>query len=149
MTIAESPTVFAIGVASSGTTNMMRQCTTMDGDIRTRLTTKKLAGLLSKAGFTAHVKRWDHDRGNYIHVLGEVDDFTLSRIGANGYHVNALCISGQRMQSLASRMSQVLTALKIRHRFHVNSGRFRRAGYFHHRWPEEHAIQSLKLYRSE
>jgi hypothetical protein len=128
---------------------MMRRCTTMEGDIRTRLATKKLAVLLSKAGFTAHVKRWDHDGGNYIHVLGEVDDFTLSRFGSNGYHVNALSISGQRMESLAARMSQVLTALTIRHRFHVKSGRFRRAGYFHHRWPEEHVIQSLKLYRSE
>jgi hypothetical protein len=72
-----------------------------------------------------------------------------AKIFSNGYHVNALCISGQRMQSLASRLSQVLTALTIRHRFRVKSSRFRRAGYFHHRWPEEHAIQSLKLYRSE
>jgi len=126
---------------------MTRGCTTLDGDIRTRLTAKKLADLLSKAGFVTEVRKFSHDGGDYVHVLGEVDDFTLARIDAQSYQVDAICFSARRMQALASRVSAILTDLRIRHRFLLSSRHFRQSLYFHHRWPKERSVQPLSLYR--
>ena len=92
-------------------------------------------------GIEIHLRRWnDRDTGQYIQVL-ECDDFTLSRVGATGYLADAVCASARRMRSAACRMSAVLTALKIRHRFNLCSGQFRQGDYLHHRWPKESDTQ--------
>ncbi len=128
---------------------MTERFSTMDGDVHTRLTATSLAIRLTIAGIAVEVRRWnDRDAGRYIQVL-ECDDFTLSRVSANGYLGDAVCASVRRMRSAACRMSAVLTELKIRHRFNVYSGRYRHVDYLHHRWPKESNTQSLKLHRSE
>ncbi len=122
---------------------------TMDGDVHTRLTATSLATRLTVAGIEIHLRRWnDRDAGQYIQVL-ECDDFTLSRVGATGYLADAVCASARRMRSAACRMSAVLTALKIRHRFNLCSGQFRQGDYLHHRWPKESDTQLLRTHRSE
>jgi hypothetical protein len=126
---------------------MPRQWSTLDGDVRSRLSPKELAVRLSKAGIHVRVKRWIYDDGGqYIHVL-EADDFTLSRVHSGGYHANAICASVRRLQGTASRMSAVLTDLRIRHRFNVVRGRSPDVDYLHHRWPKASATSFVKLYR--
>ena len=118
---------------------MPRQWSTMYGDVRSRLTPAGLAARLSKAGIDVRVKRWIYDDGSqYIHVL-EADDFTLARVSTGNYYADAVCASTRQLQTVASRMSAVLTSLQIRHRFNVFRGRSSDVDYLHHRWPKASA----------
>ena len=123
---------------------MPRQWSTMYGDIRSQLAPKVLAGHLKDAGIDVQVRRWLYDDGGlYIQVL-DVDDFTLSRVRTNGYHVDAICASFQWLQTTTSLMSAALTNLEIRHRFLVFNGRPACVDYFHHGWPRRGRCSMLE-----
>jgi hypothetical protein len=123
---------------------MSASWSSIDGDIRTRLSARVLATRLSAAGIEVRVKPWFYGDGDlYIQIMA-TDDFTLSRVALTGYRVDALSSSVRRMRSAVCRVSAVLSDLKIAHRFWLYSGQRQRVDYIHHLWPDQEASRLVE-----
>ncbi len=90
-------------------------------------------------GLNVQVRESSHyTGGKYIRVY-DSDDFTLERIAAGEYLVRGFEESLQHLFDVASRVSERLAVLQIRHRLELYAPSNELKYYLHHNWPQHPA----------
>lgn len=108
----------------------------MAGELLTDVGLRPLSSRLASAGLRVQIRESSHYQGGeYIRVY-EGADFTMEHVGLGEYLARGDAGSVEQMLATASRVSQALTGLGIRHRFEVYDSGNRLAGYLHHDWPQ-------------
>ncbi|MEP7340998.1 MAG: hypothetical protein ABI977_24920 [Acidobacteriota bacterium] len=106
------------------------------GQVKTSLGLSDLLAALKNAGLNAEIHEPDQDKsGQYISLQDEAAQVTFEQ-AKEEYLVGGEAGGVSELQALAEKVSGVLAAAQLKHRFELYADEDSLVAYFHHDWPQ-------------